>query len=120
MPKLLINTKTPILELDGSDAGFTMGDAIGTILSSMNTGGKMRMFKLARDFKQKDMLELDSADYSVVYQAVESTQAYTGNLVPGQVLEFLDGIKHAPKKSESPYVDTDEEILPPAVKKRKH
>lgn len=87
-----INTKEFIKNLKGDNSDLTIGDAIGGILIASEAGGKMKMYVLAQKFANDDVVEVDSADLSLIKQSVEATKVYT-NLVSGQLLVLLEGNK---------------------------
>lgn len=92
-----IKTTNPILNLKGEplkdgDDTFTVGQAISSILTSHESGGKMKLFVLAKDFYSKPTVEIDSADLALIKSAVESTKIYNA-LVSGQLLVMLESVK---------------------------
>jgi hypothetical protein len=96
---MTINTKIAIKNLKGEDIKtqddnvLTLGEAVSNILLSDLTGGKMKFFVLAKRFFNEEILELDSADFSLVKKCVSESKAYSGNLIIGQIEEILSEIK---------------------------
>lgn len=96
-----INAKAPIKDLKGQEVlngkeAFTVGDALGNILTADKTGGKLKLYSLATKFATKDSVEVDSADLALIKSAVDSTEFYNA-LVTGQLLEMLEGLKEDSK-----------------------
>ena len=88
-----INTKQALKTLKGEelkngDIPFTLGEALGNILLSDKTGGKMKLYVLATKFSQDKEVELDKADLELVRNAVSKTEIYNA-LVAGQIEVIL-------------------------------
>lgn len=100
-----INTNQPMLDLAGTpiegakdsvkknaDGKFTVGEALSTILINAKIGGAMKLYTLGTDLFQKDEVDVDAADISILSRAVEGSTTYNA-LVIGQLLVFLDTLK---------------------------
>lgn len=85
------NLKTP------SGETFTVGEALGNILTSSETGGKFKLFTLAHKIANEDSVDVDGADLRLIKDSVESTKVYSA-LVSGQLLEILEEKKEVSKK----------------------
>ncbi len=81
------------VELKSGDVVITFGDVLSNIMLAASEGGKMKIFLIAQKCASEDSIEVDSADFGLIKTAVEKTVAYTGNLVQGQVLVYLDELK---------------------------
>lgn len=102
--QIVIDTKQILKKLNGeplkqNDKDFTIGDAIGNILSSDEGAGKMKTYVLAKRFTQEKKVDLDEVDFRLLKQLVERTHAFTAIIV-GQVLFLLDEAAES-KESES-------------------
>ena len=89
-----INAKQPVLTLKGEqyksgEEGVTVGSVISDILATDQTGGKMKLFILAKKFYEEKEVELDEADISLVKKAVESCKGWN-NVILGQILTILE------------------------------
>ncbi len=92
-----INTKTVFKDLSGKELKdgnepLTLGIAIANILLTSKVNGKMKMFVLAQDFYNKESMEVDQADLSIIKKAAEETEGYN-TIVTGQLLLILESIK---------------------------
>lgn len=92
-----INAKQALKNFKGDilkdpDGEVTLGTALSNILSMAKEGGKMKLFILAKKFYERASVEIDQSDMNLVKKSVESTDIYP-NMVTGQVLEILEGIK---------------------------
>ena len=101
-----INNKQAITNLKGEaikngEADFTVGDALGNILISDETGGKLKLYSLALATVKQDTMQVDNADLALIKQAIQTTKAYNV-LVTGQLLEMLENLKteEKPKKND--------------------
>lgn len=96
-----INCKQPLKELNGINLrnsegkDFTLGEALGNIIAGAEEGGKMKCFILAQKFATQDNVQVDSADLSLIKNAVKTTRVYTGSLIPGQCEMLLEEIKES-------------------------
>jgi len=75
-----------------SKEDFTVGEALSNILVAHKAGGKMKMYILAQKCATQKEFDVDKADLSLIKEAVENTAQYN-NLVNGQLLVMLDGVK---------------------------
>jgi len=95
-----INTKIAIKDLAGNPiptgkddkTDFTLGMALSNILVDTTKGGKMKLFILAQKIYSDEEVEIDEADLAIIKSAVEETENYN-NLVNGQILQILSGLK---------------------------
>lgn len=92
-----IKTNTTIKDLKGvtlknEDGEVTLGEVLSNVLLADKSGGKMKMFVLAEKLFKSKEIELDDADFSLIKGSVEKSEIY-GNLVLGQTLLILEGIK---------------------------
>lgn len=93
-----INTKEAIRDIKGKTVllpnkeEFTFGEALANILLDSKSGGKMKMYSLAQRLYNDKIVEVDLSDISLIKEAVEGSQNYN-NLVLGQVLVYLNGLK---------------------------
>ena len=81
----------PLKNNEGQDV--TLGEAVANILGSSETGGKMKMFILAKKFFEQESIELDEADLALVKKEVSTSRTYQGSLVSGQVELLLSEAK---------------------------
>lgn len=92
-----IKTTTILKTLKGdaligeNNAPLTIGEALGNIMVSHETGGKMKCFILGQKFATNDEVEIDEADFNLVKKALENTRVYI-SLVSGQILINLEGL----------------------------
>lgn len=95
-----INTKTKILNLKGEEIldqdknAITIGYYLSEILLLDKTAGKMKAFILAQKFATTDEVEVDSADLTMIKNAVEKNESFN-NLILGQLLVLLEDIKES-------------------------
>jgi len=67
---------------------------IAEALSIDPSGGKMKMWVLARDAFTKDEMEVDTADFALIKKTLETSKAYgANNIVLGQCLTLLEEMK---------------------------
>ena len=102
--KMKIDASKSLKRLDGVDitmgsgdeSPFTIGKAIGLILSGPSATQKgrtpLKLYALASKFYNEAEVEIDVADLKLVTEEIESTQTYTP-LVTGQILELLYSYK---------------------------
>ena len=94
-----INTKKVLNSLKGtplkneSNEPLTVGETLSNIMTSYKAGGKMKTFILAKSFMEKDEVDLDEADFSLVKTACEQDEVYISSVVSGQLLVYLSEIK---------------------------
>lgn len=92
-----INTTQTVKNLKGQpyeaeEGPLTVGEAIAAVLANDDSTGKMKLYVLAKKFIDEEEVDLDSADLSLVKQAVERSKTYSGNnIVLGSLLVLLDG-----------------------------
>lgn len=95
-----IKLNTPLKDLSGepiADGGknFTFGQALASIVSASDTGGKMKLYVLATKlFNEKD-IDVDEADLSLIKNAVASTKVYANALITGQCELLLEDVKES-------------------------
>ena len=77
----------------GVVVSLSVGEAISNILIGNQAGGRMKMVVLAQRFYTEDETTLDAADFGLIKEAIDKTQVYQGNLVPGTLLVYLDSLK---------------------------
>ncbi len=92
-----INTSTIICDLKGKAIkngaeDFTLGDALSNILVSSKTGGKMKLYVLATKLAQEKTVDVDDADFKMIKDCCEQSEAYTP-LISGQLLLLLEDLK---------------------------
>lgn len=91
-----IKTTQNLLNLEGeplktSDmTPLTVGKALSDILLGAKTGGKMKMFVLARKFFEEEDVDLDESDVVLLTKTIESHEPGYTNLVTGQLLMILE------------------------------
>lgn len=94
-----INLKTTIKNFKGEPLQdqekkeLTLGEVLSNILISDKTGGKMKLFVLAKKFYEQDSIDLDASDLALVKNAVKTSDIYAGALVIGQVELLLNDLK---------------------------
>ena len=80
-------------DLKGSDGkAIALGPIISNILLTAKTGGKMKLYELAKNFYAEKDIDLDTTDLNMIKEAVEQTGEYN-NLVTGQILIVLANLK---------------------------
>lgn len=89
-----IDASAPVLNLKGepykSEEGIvTVGSVVSDALALDQTGGKMKLYVLAKKFFDGGEVELDAVDLSLVKKAVEECKQYN-NIIIGQVLLTLE------------------------------
>lgn len=100
----ILNLNQPIIEEDGSDnKDLSFGQALGHIMFYTNIGGKKESYVLGKALRSGDKIEVTSGQLQILKQAINSTTAFVGNLVPGQLLEYIDTVE--PVDEESQKVD---------------
>ena len=81
---------------------LTVGLAIAEVLGVDATGGKMKMYILARRCMEESNVEVDAADFALIKKAVEESKAYGGNnIILGSVLVVLDGVREEKEAKEA-------------------
>lgn len=126
-----IDTKVMVKNLDGSPADYDMGTALGVICVNANMGGRQKMTELAFLFKRATgIVEISDTDLAVVKTATEKSTVYdsSGNLVPGQVMIFLDECRNAgsiksdvvmnSKPEDDPFAEESAPLPPKGSKKK--
>lgn len=76
------------------DHELTVGKVLAEALSQSETGGKMKMFLLAKRCWEDAEVEVDAADLALVKRSLESSKAFT-NIILGQVLLELENVEEA-------------------------
>lgn len=94
---MTLNTKQVLKNLKGEeitsgDEPFTLGTVIANVLSSVESGGKMKLYILAQKAHDQDSIELDAADVALIKNALETSKIYQ-NVVLGQALVMLEEAK---------------------------
>ena len=97
-----INTSQEILNLKGeplmSDGEeVTLGTVVANALLGDSTGGKMKLYILAKKFYGSKSVEVDEADLKMVKDAVSKSTSYNA-LVVGQAELMLSDVTEAGKK----------------------
>lgn len=82
----------PLYINEATKEHFTLGIGLDNILANAETGGKQKLWNLARKAANGKDFEIDSADLGIIKQAVENTKLYN-NVINGQILEILSEIK---------------------------
>lgn len=88
-----INAQAPVKTLAGEnyksgDKDISVGSVIADILAQDQTGGKMKLYSLAKRFFDDKEVEIDEADAALVKKAVEESKSYN-NIIIGQILLLL-------------------------------
>ena len=98
-----INTKQILKNIAGVEIkdedkkGFTLGQALGNIITASKEGGKMKLYILGTKLFQDTLTDIDEADLNLLKQAVKTTEAY-GALIAGQCEMLLEEIKEEKKE----------------------
>lgn len=72
---------------------ITVGQVLAEILAADGSGGKMKMYSLAKKlFDGKETVEVDKADLIMIKSCVEKTKMYSV-VICGQLMEKLEDIK---------------------------
>lgn len=94
--KAIVNFKG--IAIKDNDEDFTVGKAISNILLNSKSGGKMKIFILAKKFYDEKEVEVDAADLNLIKSEIEKADPQVSNmLVTGQLLIMLDGLKEKAK-----------------------
>jgi hypothetical protein len=89
--KKVENVKGEPYKVDGAD--LTVGHVLAEALSSLEVGGKMKLFLLAQKAFKSDALEVDEADKALIVKALEACTTYKNNIIIGQALLAVEDTK---------------------------
>lgn len=99
---MIIETTQALTTLEGKplksgEEDLTIGKAIAEALLANKTGGRMKVFLLAKKFFSDEKVELDNADFALVKESVKTAEVYAhqgfNTLVFGQIEEILEELK---------------------------
>lgn len=101
---MIIKTNVILKNLGGEtlkvgEKDLTLGEALSNILVSDESGGKMKLFVLAKKLYENKSVDVDVSDLGILKNAVNATKIYTA-LVSGQVALILEELKDLPKKDK--------------------
>ncbi len=94
---MVIKTNAVLVDLKGNELkqgpdNFTVGEALGLILTNAQEQGKFKLYTLAKKFTTDESVDLDVADLALVKRLVEADKSLN-TLVDGQLLDILEGLE---------------------------